>query len=193
MGWTYQADLSRSFQNGIFDLSVFDSELEDIVVANSENVFSNLGEARIRGIETAWQRAWKRGTVWANYTYLDAEDTQTGDPFIAAFRTAFPKHSAKAGVSYQDNKKREHSLEVLAYGSRRTDVDEPTYVGEPWNVTVPSSLPGFTWVNYKCTWPLGEERKFTLACENLLDINAQDLLFYPRPGRWVSGSIQWKF
>jgi outer membrane receptor protein involved in Fe transport len=72
-------------------------------------------------------------------------------------------------------------------------VDEPTFVGEPWNVTVPPSLPGFVWVNYKYGWPLRGKGKLTLAVENLFDVEAQDLLFYPRPGRWVSGSIAWDF
>jgi len=193
MGWTYQADLSRSFRNGVLDFSVFDSELEDIVVANDRNVFGNLGKARLRGVELAWQGTWRKGSFWANYAYLDGEDTQTGEPLIAAFRTAFPKHSAKAGVSVRDARGGEHSLEVLAYGRRRTDVDEPTFVGEPWNVTVPPRLPGFTWVNYKYSWPLKDSGKFTLAVENVFDASVQDLLFYPRPGRWVSASLSWGF
>lgn len=193
MGWTYQADLTRSRRNGTFEMSLFNSELEDLIVADSHNVFSNVGEARVRGAELGWQGAWRQGDFWCNYTYLDAENTQTGDPLIAAFRTAFPKHSAKAGVSLRDAHGGEHALEVLAYGRRRTDVDEPTFVGEPWNVTVPPSLPGFVWVNYKYGWPLRGKGKLTLAVENLFDVEAQDLLFYPRPGRWVSGSIAWDF
>ena len=31
----------------------------------------------------------------------------------------------------------------------------------------------------------------SLAVENLFDVEAQDLLFYPRPGRWVSASMAW--
>ena len=193
MGWTYQADVTRSLRNGTVGLSVFDSQLEDLIVADAHNVYNNLGKARVRGVETAWQRDWRRGSYWANYAYLDAENTQTGDPLIAAFRTAFPKHSAKVGVSMRDGRGGEHALEVFAYGRRRTDVDTPTFVGNPWNVTVPPSLPGFTWVNYKYSWPLRDKGKLTLAIENVLDVDAQDLLFYPRPGRWVSGSLSWGF
>jgi len=193
MGWTYQADLTRNMCKGAFDMSLFDSQLKDLIVANASNVYSNLGEARVRGIESGWQGTWRMGNYWANYTYLDAENTQTGDPLIAAFRTAFPKHSAKAGVSLRDARGREQVLEVMAYGRRRTDVDKPTFVGDPWNVTVPPSLPGFTWVNYKYSWPLRDKVQLTLAVENLFDVEAQDLLFYPRPGRWVSGSMTVSF
>jgi outer membrane cobalamin receptor len=193
LGWTYQADLSRAFRSGSLDLSVYQSDLEGLIAADENNVFSNIGEARLRGAELSWQGQWRRGCYWANYTLLDAENRDTGGPLIVAFRTAFPKHSAKAGVSIRDARGGEHSLEVLAYGPRRTNVDTPTYVGEPWNVTVPPRLPGFTWVNYKYSWPLKDSGKFTLAVENVFDANVQDLLFYPRPGRWVSGAISWHF
>ena len=193
LGWTYQADLSRACRAGNLELSVYQSDLKGLVAADESNVFSNIGEARLRGAELSWQGLWRRGSYWANYTYLDAENRDTGGPLIVAFRTAFPEHSAKAGVSIRDARGGEHSLEVLAYGSRRTNVDRPTFVGEPWNVTVPPSLPGFTWVNYKYSWPLRDKGKLTLAVENLFDGEAQDLLFYPRPGRWVSGSMAWSF
>jgi outer membrane cobalamin receptor len=193
MGWTYQADLTRSLRNGTIDLSLYDSQLENLVVADEHNVYSNLGKARLRGAELGWQGTWHKAVFWCNYTFLDGENALTGDPLIAAFRTAFPKHSAKAGVSVRDNYGGEHTVEVLAYGRRRTDVDEPTFVGDPWNVTVPPSLPGFMCVNYQYAWPLSSHGRFTVAAENLLNVEAQDLLFYPRPGRWVSGNLSWSF
>jgi vitamin B12 transporter len=193
MGWTYQADLTHSLRNGSVGLSVYDSQLEDLIVANSDNVYSNLGKARLRGLEASWQQDWRLGKVWVNYTYLDAENSLTGDPLIAAFRTAYPKHSAKAGVSMRGPNGGEHAVEVFAYGRRHTDVDEPTYVGDPWNVTVPPTIAGFTWVNYKYTWPLRDRGSISFAIENLFNVEAMDLLFYPRPGRWVSTSIAWKF
>jgi len=72
-------------------------------------------------------------------------------------------------------------------------VEEPTFVGDPWNVTVPPRIPGFTCVNYKYTRPLNEQTKLSLAVENIFDVEAQDLLFYPRPGRWVSATCSVHF
>jgi outer membrane receptor protein involved in Fe transport len=188
LGWTYQADVSWTLGSGALDLSLFDSELDDLIVADENNVFTNVGEATVRGVELTWQKPWRLGTWWANYTYLDATDTANDRPLIVAFRTAFPRHSAKAGVSLRDSAGGEHSLEILAYGDRRTDVDEPKYVSDPWNVTVPTHLPGFTWVNYKYARQVSEHVKVSLAVENLFDKQAEDLLFYERPGRWVSGT-----
>ncbi|GEM_PF-2549723 len=193
MGWTYQADLSRVFPSGILDLTLFNSDLKDLVVADDQNVFCNLNQARFRGVEASWQSQWNRGSLWANYTYLDAADTATGAPFIAAFRTAFPRHSAKAGAAVMDGRGGEHVLEVLAYGRRRTDVDQPIFVGEPWNVVVPPSMPGFVWVNYKYSRHLSAGAELTLAVKNVMGVEAQDLLFYPRPGRWASATVSWQF
>ena len=53
-------------------------------------------------------------------------------------------------------------------------------------------MPGFVWVNYQYSWPLRDGGKVTLAAENVFDTEAQDLLFYPRPGRWVSASVSWQ-
>jgi outer membrane receptor protein involved in Fe transport len=193
MGWTYQADLTRTLNNGTVGLSVYDSQLEDLIVANSDNIYGNVGKARLRGLETSWRHDWRKASVWASYTYLDAQNLTTDDPLIAAFRTAFPKHTAKVGVSIADERGGEHVVEVFAYGRRRTDVNQPTFVGDPWNVTVPPSLPGFTWVNYKYSRQLNANAKLTLAMENVFNAEAQDLLFYPRPGRWVSASMSWDF
>jgi outer membrane receptor protein involved in Fe transport len=192
LGWTYQGDVTWTFPSSTLALSVFQSNLENIVVADEDNVYGNIGEASLRGIELEWQQSWQNGSCWANYAYLNAVDEQRERPLIAAFRTAFPEHSAKAGVSLQDSGAGEHTLEVLAYGPRRTDVDRPTYVGEPWNTYVPERIPGFACVNYKYTKALRGGKKLTLAVENLLDAEAEDLLFYPRPGRWLSATLSWR-
>ena len=193
LGWTYQGDVTWAFLSSTLALSVFHSNLENIVVADENNVYHNIGEARLQGIELEWQQSWRRGSSWANYAYLDAVDEIQDRPLVAAFRTAFPKHTAKAGVSVRDDRSGEHTLEVLVYGPRRTDVDHPIYVGKPWNTYVPARIAGFACINYKCTKNLKGGRKLTIAAENLLDTEAEDLLFYPRPGRWLSASISWHF
>jgi len=191
MGWTYQADVSWALGRSALEVSLFQSDLDNLIIADDNNMFSNLGDARIRGAEVSWQDTWRVGSCHANYTYLDAWDTLNDRPLVVAFRTAYPRHSAKAGITIKDEKNGAHSVEVLAYGSRRTDVDAPTYVGDPWNVTVPPRIPGFTIVNYKYTRQASPHTKWSLAVENLFDVNAQDLLFYPRPGRWVSATVSW--
>lgn len=193
LGWTYQADLTWAFRASSLEVSLFQSELEDLIVADSDNVFNNIGEARLRGVEVVYKRDWGNGAWWANYAYLDAVDLQNERPLIVAFRTAYPKHSAKAGVMLEDGRGGEHVLEIFAYGPRRTDVDTPTYVGEPWNTTVLPRVPGFTWLNYKYTRALKHGKKLTISVENLLDTEAQDLVFYPRPGRWLNVSLSRQF
>lgn len=193
LGWTYQADMSWAPGSSTVELSVFQSDLENLIVADDDNQFFNVGEARVRGLELSWRDTWRVGSCHANYTYLDSWDRLNDEPLVVAFRTVYPRHSAKAGVSLDDGNGGRHSVEVLAYGPRRTDVDEPTYVGDPWNVTVPPRVPGFACVNYKYTRALSEHSKLSLAIENIFDVEAQDLLFYPRPGRWVSATLSQHF
>ncbi|MBN1458099.1 MAG: TonB-dependent receptor, partial [Armatimonadetes bacterium] len=193
LGWTYQADMSWAPGSSTVELSVFQSDLDNLIAADESNQFFNIGEARIRGVECSWQNTWEAGSGYLNYTYLDSWNTLSDEPLVVAFRTVYPRHSAKAGLTVNDAHDGKHSVEVLAYGPRRTDVDEPTYVGDPWNVTVPPRLPGFMNVNYKYTRSLSEHSKLTLAVENIFDVEAQDLLFYPRPGRWISGTMSWHF
>lgn len=193
LGWTYQADMSWAPGSSTFEVSVFQSDLDSLIVADENNQFLNVGEARVRGLELSWQDTWRAGSCYANYTYLDSWDTLGDDPLVVAFRTVYPRHSAKAGVRLEDANDGKHSIEVFAYGPRRTDVEEPTFVGDPWNVTVPPRIPGFTCVNYKYTRPLNEHTKLSLAVENIFNVEAQDLLFYPRPGRWVSATFSVHF
>jgi outer membrane cobalamin receptor len=193
LGWTYQADVSWMPGRSMLEISLFRSDLDNLIVANEENVFNNLGDARIQGAELSWQDTWQVGSCHVNYTYLDAWDTRNDRPLVVAFRTAYPRHSAKAGVVLKDSAGGEHAVEVLAYGPRRTDVDAPTYVGDPWNVTVPPRIAGFTSLNYKYTRQLHEHTKLSLAVENILGTEAEDLLFYPRPGRWCSCTLSWQF
>jgi len=193
LGWTYQADMSWAPGSSTLEVSVFQSDLDNLIVADASNQFFNVGTAQVRGIELSWQDTWRVGSCHVNYTYLDSRDMVNDEPLVVAFRTVYPRHSAKAGVSLEDANGGKHSVEVLAYGPRRTDVDEPTFVGDPWNVTVPPRIPGFTCVNYKYTHAVNENTKLSLAVENIFDVETQDLLFYPRPRRWVSGSLSWHF
>lgn len=60
-------------------------------------------------------------------------------------------------------------------------------------MTVPTEIPGFTWVNYKYARQVNGNAKLSLAVENVFGVEAQDLLFYPRPGRWVTATLSGHF
>lgn len=99
----------------------------------------------------------------------------------------------KAGLTIHRPEGLSYTVEALGYGSRRTDVDQPTPVGEPWNVVVPTSVPAFVTVNVKVIKELSPDRSLFLSVENLLNRDYDEILFYQKPGRWVNLGFTQRF
>lgn len=197
-GWNYQVDADKIFPQGVQGgLSLFYHNLENVIVADANNQYQNVGEARTYGVELSAQGSVRSGgRWWANYTYLDTKDKTKNRPLITELRTAPPKHSAKAGLSVVGKKGITYSGEVLFYGPRRTDVDIPTdetYPALGKKVTVPPRIGGYALFNIKVRQELEKKRAVTLSVENLLDKAHQSIVFYPGPGRWISLTLEQGF
>lgn len=193
-GWTYQVDVDRILGPGFtLGASAYYMPLKNIVVADEKNQYQSAGKARLQGLELELRRQLARGCWWFNYTYLDAWDETADRPLITTFRTASPKHTVKFGGSLTAKDQTTYSLEALVYGSRRTDVDTPTPVGDPWNVVVPPRIGGYALFNAKATKPLRNGLTVSLSIENLLDREYQNVLFYPSPGRWINVEMHRNF
>lgn len=192
--WSYQLDWDRKLpQQGKATVSLFRADHRDMIAVDSNYVYQNIGKARVQGLELSYEGSLETGTWWANYTLLDAWDLTKDRPLVPAYRTAPPKHMFKIGATIKDRRKTTWSPEVLFYSRRRTDVNTPTFVGDPWNVTVPTHVPSFTVVNLKVSKPIGEKLEAHLSIENLLDKDYQEMVFYPRAGRWVNFGLSRKF
>ncbi|MBC7328948.1 TonB-dependent receptor [bacterium] len=193
-GWTYQLDWERKLSPGYdFNLSLYQTKLDNIIGADANNVYQNIGKARLRGLEVELERETSFGTWWINYTYLDAKDLVKNRPLVVVFRTSMPKNMLKAGVSLQGKQETSYDLEMIAVGPRKTDVDKPTWVGDPWNVTVPTEVGGYVLFNLKIGKKIGNDGKLTLSIENLFDKEYEDLVFYPGPGRWINLTYSQRF
>lgn len=193
-GWTYQVDVDRilgpSFTLGA---SAYYMSLKNIVVADEKNQYQSVGKGRLQGLELELRRQLAQGCWWFNYTYLDAREETMDRPLIATFRTASPKHAVKFGGSLTAKDQTTCNLEALIYSSRRTDVDAPTLVGDPWNVIVPPRIGGYALFNAKATKPLRNGLTVSLSIENLLDRKYQNVLFYPSPGWWINVEMRRNF
>ena len=193
-GWTYQLDWERKLSpNYDFNLSIYQTKLDNVIGADANNVYQNIGRARLRGLEAELERETGFGSWWLNYTYLDAKDLVKNRPLVVVFRTAMPKNMLKAGVSLKGKKETTYDLEMIAVGPRKTDVDKPTWVGDPWNVTVPPEVGGYVLFNLKVNKNVGEDGKLILSIENLFDKEYEDLVFYPGPGRWINLTYSQRF
>lgn len=193
IGWTYQVDWEKRLGNSSFTLSLYQTRLDNVIGADANNVFQNLGRARLRGLEVEVERQLSIGSWWLNYTYLDARDLVKDRPLVVVFRTSMPKHMLSTGFSWGDRRATSYDLEIIVRGPRRTDVDKPTWVGEPWNVWVPTRVGGYVLVNFKVSKFISEESSLFFSLENIFNKNYEDLVFYPAPGRWVNIGFSHRF
>jgi outer membrane cobalamin receptor len=193
-GWTYQLDWERKLpQNYDLNLSLYQTKLDNVIGADANNVYQNIGRARLRGLEAELEKEARFGSWWLNYTYLDAKDLVKNRPLVVVFRTAMPKNMLKAGVSVKGRDETSYDFELITVGPRRTDVDKPTLVGDPWNVWVPTEVGGYVLFNLKVNKNVGKDGKLILSVENLFDKEYEDLVFYPGPGRWINLTYSQRF
>lgn len=197
----FQLDWERKTkEGGKITATMFYSKEEDRIAPDENYVYQNIGKVRGKGLELSYERTSGNTTFWSNYTYLDTWDLTRNGPLIPAYRTAPPKHAFKAGATIKRTKGYTYDLELYYWGERMTDVSRPTpgiwFVGtdpNPIQVIVPPSVPSATLFNFKVTKALPMDRSLTLAIQNLFDTAWEEMVFYPREGRWIMLTFSQKF
>lgn len=175
---SYEAGAEWALGRGlVLEASLFRSDVRDLIrydFATFSNV--NVGRARMTGAELVLggplsASAWAR----ASYTWLDAEDLDTGLPLLRR-----PEH--RAAVTFGGDLGRGATAELTGlYVGERDDVDAVTYA----RVTNPS----YFRVDLAATGPrlLGHVAPFARVT-NLLDRDYTEVAGYPSPGvRFVAG------
>ena len=175
---SYEAGAEWTLAKGLsLEASVFRSDVEDLIrydFALQRNV--NVGRARMTGVETVLGGSLSAAT-WAraSYTWLDAEDRDTGLPLLRR-----PGHRASATFGADLGRGATTELTGL-YVGERDDVDATTYQ----RVTSPA----YFRVDAAVTGPrfFGSLSPFVRAT-NLLDRDYSEVAGYPSPGiRFVAG------
>ncbi len=192
---------SKTSQNGKFTASLFYQKVKDLIVSDPNYVWQNLGRARQKGLELSYEYNRGNTSFWGNYTYLSAKDLTNNGPLIPAYRTAPPKHMLKAGLTLKAKKGFSCDFEMFYWGKRNTDACYPGKATGLWfddqgnvsKVNVPLSLPSALIFNFRVTKQLPKGRSFSLSLENLFDKDWQEMVFYPREGRWIKVSFSQKF
>ena len=168
--WT----ISRGF---VFEASLFRSDVKDLIrydFATFANV--NVGRARMTGAEAVVSGVLS-ATTWARaaYTWLDAQDLDTGLPLLRR-----PRHRASASLGGDLGRGASAELTGL-YVGERDDVDATTYA----RVTSPA----YFRVDLAATGPrLLEHLAPFVRVTNLLGRDYVEVAGYPSPGRrWVVG------
>lgn len=190
----------KTREGGKFTTTLFYSKEKDRIAPDENYVYQNIGKVRGKGLELSYERTAGNTTLWSNYSYLDSWDLTRDAPLIPAYRTAPPKHTFKAGATVKGKNGFTYDFELYYWGERKTDVPKPTdgiwfkdTDPTPVKVTVPSSVSPATVFNLKITKALSEGRSLALAIQNLFNTDWEEMVFYPREGRWIMFTFSQKF
>ncbi|MFQ6042962.1 MAG: TonB-dependent receptor plug domain-containing protein [Candidatus Poribacteria bacterium] len=158
------------------DTSLFIYDFADMIFWQriSENEFqvTNLNRSVIKGAETGLRFSWRRLSALANYTYLDAQDRTEGRtddklPYK-------PKHTAYASLDYQYARFR------LGASIRYVSKIEET-------IFYPNDAPeAFYVVNTKLSYNISDRITLSVAVNNLLNRQYEEMARYRMPGRSIA-------
>lgn len=161
------------------DISAFMYNFSDMIVwkALDENEYqvTNLSRAVMRGIETSLAFSWNKISAVANYTYLDAKDRTEGRtddtlPYKA-------KHTAYMALDYQYRRFKPGAS--IRYVSK---MEEVTFY--------PNDAPeAFYVVNAYISCSLSDRMILSVAVNNLLDRQYEEMARYRMPGRSVAFKV----
>ncbi len=194
-----QLDWENELPNGKFIATLFYQKEKDKIISDPHYVWQNMGRSRQKGLELSYEYNAGRTSFWSNYTYLDAWDLTNDMPLVPAYRTAPPKHMFKAGVTVKGKDGFTYDAELFYWGERRTDVPAPKTEkwfdenGNIYYVTTPTSVSAAPIFNIRITKQLPQGRSLSLSVENLFDKQWEEMVFYPREGRWIKLSFSQKF
>ena len=194
-----QLDWENKLPNGKFTATLFYQKEKDKIISDQYYKWQNMGRSKQQGLELSYEYSAGRTSFWSNYTYLDAWDLTNDMPLVPAYRTAPPKHMLKAGVSVKGKNGFTYDAEFFYWGERDTNVRSPKpedwfdESGNIYKVTTPTSLPAVPIFNIRISKQLPQGRTLSLSIENLFDKQWQEMVFYPREGRWIKLSFSQKF
>jgi vitamin B12 transporter len=177
---SYEVGATRFLGAGSLELSLFWNEYRNLIVFEfSTSLNENVGRARTRGAELiARGRVGDRAEVQVSYTWLDAEDRQTGEDLLRR-----PRHRASAAVAWRPLERWTVTPRMVFVG-RRADADPLTRA----RVSEPSYLR----LDFFTRYDLGLFEPFARV-ENVTDHAYQEVSGYPAPGRRFSGGLEVRF
>lgn len=179
---SYEAGVERFLGAGGASLgaSLFWNEFRNLIVYEFfTSLNANVGRARTRGAEVvARAPLGPRAEVNAAYTWLDAEDRQTGEDLLRR-----PRHRASASIAWQPISRWTLAPRVVFVG-RRADADPVTRARVP--------QPSFLRLDVFTRYDFGLLEAYARV-ENLADRPYEEVRGYPASGRRFSGGLEVRF
>lgn len=162
-------------KNGLLRLTFFANTISNLInfQFGAPSTYKNIGKVRTLGLEADLNvRLHKNLYAFANYTLNEPEITEDGDPAIAGNELSFRgADSLNFGLAYENAQ----GIYVAAIGR---------YLSSYFvNNTNTDSLPGYTTVDLKLRFPIGDSFAFTGSLDNLFDHQYEQFPGFPAVGR----------
>jgi vitamin B12 transporter len=165
---TIEAGYERWFATGSASVTLFDSRYDDLIFFSSAFRYDNIASATSRGIELAGRRRFGALTVSGAYTWLDAEDDETGSQLVRR-----PEHSGSVTLGYDAGAA--SALLMISHTGDRNDVTDLLPYGIVRNEA-------YTTADLIVHYQRGALRPF-VKIENVTGERYQEAFGYPSPGR----------
>ncbi|HEV8610676.1 MAG TPA: TonB-dependent receptor [Thermoanaerobaculia bacterium] len=178
---SWDAGADYELAGGRASASLFWNEYRDLIVYDfAANLNFNVGRARSRGVELSWRQAFSTAVaVDAGYTYLDAEDRDTGLELLRR-----PRHSGFLGATVIPVAGLEISPRAVFVG-RRADV-------RALSTTERIEAPSYIRFDLYARYRVGSFGPFVRA-QNLTDRGYAEVEGFPAPGRRIAGGLEVTF
>lgn len=176
---SYELALDHHSGRWRFTVAGFDSRQRNLIEFDPATFVNvNRGRTRSRGVEGEVALRADRLGLTANFTYLDAEDEDTGEPLARR-----PKESGSLLLTYRPGPA---ALTLTArYVGRRPDIDPVTF-GPAVNGAYTRLDLAARWQALAWLHPYGR-------LENLADEDYEEALGFPAPGRTFVGGVSLTF
>lgn len=148
---------------------------------DSSSIYENISQVKILGAEANVIKKWNNLQARLGYTYTNRVSPSSSWEEV-------PRNKFLADVRWEKEKSLCWAIQGVAVSDRKTGDDEI------------DTLPGYGIVNLLVAYPsfgTKSDSKIPWNVEvkvtNLFDKEYQNRLYYPCPGRWVTGSIKYRF
>jgi outer membrane receptor protein involved in Fe transport len=164
-----------------FDQTYFRSDIKGLIDRKDRNsLYENLEKVDLSGLETGLSYTLLHGGANLSYMYLHAyEYNVEGELTTKSRRSHSPRHK----IDYQVYVKTGFGLGVSHTGQSFIDRVDPNK----------EDMQDYFIANVKATYRVMTAAELFVNVRNIFDVNYQEELFYPMPGRLVSAGVEVKF
>jgi vitamin B12 transporter len=184
-GW--DLGYEQRFADGslIFDVTYFDSDLENEIVSAFPSIDNDDGTSKRRGLElTFGGELSDRLYVSTAYTHTDAKDPDGTEEIRR------PRNTASVDLSYATKNGRARLYGGIIYNGQMLDDDFRNFFVNFESEKIP--LPGYTLLNVGGSVSLGDRVEIYGRVENLLDEEYEDVIGYNTAGRGIYAGFRWR-